>query len=156
MINSFTPVWAAGNRTNGQIYSNAYEWVGENLRLTVIAVILALFLVLMVWGIYKLIRKKQKQKTVPIQLESAPIEKKKVKVTIVTPADTEMNTKDNYQIGRSIVKAAWIFSITAVICVLLILVNHQYRSSRYAPLDKLTYIDTWTGKCYYSDGRKIE
>ena len=156
MICSFSPVLALRSLTNGQIYSDAYKWIGENLRQTVIAVLLVLFLVLMVWGIYKLIRKKQKRKADTIKVESAAVEKRKEIVSTVTLSDTEMNTKDNNQLGRSIVKAAWIIGISAVICVLLILVNHQYRSTRYVPLDKLTYIDTWTGKCYYSDGRKIE
>lgn len=166
MIGNLFPVLALGSRANGQIITNAYRWVGENLYLTIMVLLSALFLVLFVWGIAKLMKKRRSLIPEPVQIESKPVKKSKAEVVKVTEAETERsssekssiekNAGENNQLGKSIVKAAWILGISIIVCVLLIFINHQYCSSRYAPLEKLTYIDTWTGKCYYSDGRIIE
>jgi hypothetical protein len=166
MIGVLFPVLALGSRTNGQIITNAYRWVGENLYLTIMVLLSAIFLVLFVWGITKLITKRRSRIPEPVQIETEPVKKIETEVLEVKEVETEKssneksssekNAGENNQLGKSIVKAAWILGISIIVCVLLIFINHQYCSSRYAPLEKLTYIDTWTGKCYYSDGRIIE
>jgi hypothetical protein len=165
LINSLSPALVFGIHTNGLIYNDAREWVGERLRLTLIVLVSFLFFLLLVWGIYKMITRKRNKKEVPVQITTKPVRKKKVSEssipevvakTSIPVVVAETSSPEENQLGRSIVKAAWILGISAVICVIFLLASHQFTSNRYLPLDKLTYIDTWTGKCYYSNGSIIE
>jgi hypothetical protein len=160
---SLSPALVFGSHINGLIYNDAREWVGERLRLTLIVLISFLVLLFFIWGIYKLITRKRRKKAEPVQIQTKPVRKKKVsesnmKVSesTITEVVAGINTPEENQLGRSIVKAAWILGLSAVICIILLLASHQFTSNRYVPLDKLTYIDTWTGKCYYSNGSIIE
>lgn len=156
LATGFSPLLAFGSRTNGQILNDAYSWAGENLHQPMLFVLIALFIVLSAWGIYMLAGKKKRHISETPETPPEQVIIKKEPVTAATGSGTESRTPEDLPLGRCIVKAAWILGISAIICVLLVLANHQYRTARYVPLDKLTYIDTWTGKCYYSDGRKIE
>lgn len=172
MLSVLTPAFAIGSGTNGQLFNVAYEWLWEN-RLWAVTIFGSAFLViLLVSAIVRWRRNRNNIIEEPVPVESKPEKKSKKAVQakaepepvviikeVVAPAPPALPVPTivpETNLGASIVKAAWILGISVVLSVVLLLVSHQYRSNRYAPLDKLTYLDTWTGKCYYSDGRPIE
>jgi hypothetical protein len=172
MVSVLTPAFAIGSGTNSPLFNVAYEWVLENRLLAVTILVSALLLILLVTAIIRWRSNRNDVIEEPVQVESKPAKKnkkvvqaiaepepvaiiKEVVVPVPEPLPVSSLVAEN-NLGASIVKAAWILGVSVVLSVVLLLVSHQYRSNRYAPLEKLTYIDTWTGKCYYSDGRPIE
>lgn len=150
-------VHASVYRTKSLDIADAWQWANENAL--VVSLLAAAVLLLILF--FELLRRRRISGTPPGNELPGPVGQAAIVPGSAgasnLPVTSDQGGKEHNvnSTGKSIVKAAWILGISAILCVLLLLVNHRYRSARYAPLDKLTYIDTWTGKCYYADGREI-
>lgn len=131
-----------------QLFYDAWDFIAK-YRGVILAILgLALVVLFLVW-IFAGIQKKKKQQPAKEHKAAAgpsKIIKNNPEPEIIVPIS----------LGRSIVRAAWILGISAIFCTLCYMISIQYRSSRYLPLDKYTYIDTWTGTCYYAGGNELK